>query len=59
MRAPPLPIGEVFVGRSRRAVGNTRTLDAHACRLRKKLRPSNRAWIMNVRGVGYKLTEAV
>jgi DNA-binding response OmpR family regulator len=39
--------------------GNTRTLDAHACRLRKKLRPSNRAWIVNVRGVGYKLTEAV
>ncbi len=39
--------------------GNTRTLDAHACRLRKKLRPSNRAWIVNMRGVGYKLTEAV
>jgi DNA-binding response OmpR family regulator len=39
--------------------GNTRTLDAHACRLRKKLRPSNRAWIVNVRGVGYKLTETV
>jgi DNA-binding response OmpR family regulator len=39
--------------------GNTRTLDAHACRLRKKLRPSTRPWIVNVRGVGYKLTEAV
>jgi DNA-binding response OmpR family regulator len=39
--------------------GNTRTLDAHACRLRKKLRPSPRAWIVNVRGVGYKLTEAL
>jgi DNA-binding response OmpR family regulator len=39
--------------------GNTRTLDAHACRLRKKLRPSGRAWVVNVRGVGYKLTEAV
>jgi DNA-binding response OmpR family regulator len=39
------------------AVGNTRTLDAHACRLRKKLRPSPRPWIVNVRGVGYKLTE--
>jgi DNA-binding response OmpR family regulator len=39
--------------------GNTRTLDAHACRLRKKLRPSTRPWIVNVRGVGYKLTETV
>jgi DNA-binding response OmpR family regulator len=39
--------------------GNTRTLDAHACRLRKKLRPSGRHWIVNVRGVGYKLTEAL
>jgi DNA-binding response OmpR family regulator len=42
-----------------RSLGNTRTLDAHACRLRKKLRPSNRPWVVNVRGVGYKLTEAV
>jgi DNA-binding response OmpR family regulator len=41
------------------SVGNTRTLDAHACRLRKKLRPSGRPWIVNVRGVGYKLTEAL
>ena len=39
--------------------GNTRTLDAHACRLRKKLHPSGRTWVVNVRGVGYKLTEAV
>jgi len=41
------------------SAGNTRTLDAHACRLRKKLRPSSRAWVVNVRGVGYKLTEAL
>ena len=40
------------------AVGRTRTLDAHACRLRKKLGPSRRPWVLNVRGVGYKLTEA-
>jgi DNA-binding response OmpR family regulator len=39
--------------------GRTRTLDAHACRLRKKLAPSSRPWVVNVRGVGYKLTEAV
>jgi DNA-binding response OmpR family regulator len=41
------------------SMGNTRTLDAHACRLRKKLRPSSRPWVVNVRGVGYKLTEAL
>src|ERR671922_2958954 len=41
------------------SAGNTRTLDAHACRLRKKLQPSPRPWVVNVRGVGYKLTEAL
>jgi DNA-binding response OmpR family regulator len=37
------------------APGATRTVDAHACRLRKKL---GRGWVLNVRGVGYRLTEA-
>ena len=41
------------------SIGNTRTLDAHACRLRKKLSDSPRPWVVNVRGVGYKLTEAL
>jgi DNA-binding response OmpR family regulator len=41
------------------SMGNTRTIDAHACRLRKKLAPSSRQWVINVRGVGYKLTEAL
>ncbi len=41
------------------AMGNTRTLDAHACRLRKKLGTGGgRPWVLNVRGVGYRLTEA-
>ena len=40
------------------SAGNTRTLDAHACRLRKKLTPSPRPFVINVRGVGYKLTES-
>jgi DNA-binding response OmpR family regulator len=40
------------------AMGRTRTVDAHACRLRKKLgEASPRPWIVNVRGVGYKLWE--
>ena len=39
------------------SIGNSRTLDAHACRLRKKLAGSRRPWIVNVRGVGYKRTE--
>jgi DNA-binding response OmpR family regulator len=38
--------------------GNTRTLDAHACRLRKKLSGS-RPFVLNLRGVGYRLTETV
>jgi len=41
------------------SVGQTRTVDAHACRLRKKLGGTGRSWIVNVRGVGYKLTESV
>jgi DNA-binding response OmpR family regulator len=41
------------------SMGRTRTLDAHACRVRKKLGRSGRPWIVNVRGVGYKLTEAL
>ena len=41
------------------SVGQTRTVDAHACRLRRKLGKSGRNWIVNVRGVGYKLTETV
>jgi DNA-binding response OmpR family regulator len=35
----------------------TRTLDAHACRLRRKLSASSRPFVLTVRGVGYRLTE--
>lgn len=35
----------------------TRTLDAHACRLRRKLSGSARPLVIGVRGVGYRLTE--
>ncbi|MGI8945906.1 MAG: response regulator transcription factor [Thermoleophilaceae bacterium] len=41
------------------SIGQTRTVDAHACRLRKKLSGSSRPWVLNVRGVGYRLTEAL
>ncbi len=41
------------------SMGNTRTLDAHACRLRKKLAGSARPFVLNLRGVGYRLTEAL
>jgi DNA-binding response OmpR family regulator len=41
------------------SIGQTRTVDAHACRLRKKLSGSARPWVLNVRGVGYRLTEAL
>ena len=40
-------------------MGSTRTLDSHASRVRRKLQPSGRRWIVNVWGVGYKLTDRV
>jgi DNA-binding response OmpR family regulator len=38
------------------SMGATRTVDAHACRLRKKL--GGTRWIVSVRGVGYRLVDA-
>ena len=38
-------------------MGSTRTLDSHASRLRRKLVPSGRRWVINVWGVGYRLTD--
>jgi DNA-binding response OmpR family regulator len=37
-------------------VCSTRTLDSHASRLRRKLAASDERWVINVRGVGYRLT---
>lgn len=40
------------------AVGRTRTLDAHASRLRRKLDPHHSRFVFNVWGVGFKLTDS-
>ena len=42
-----------------RAMGTTRTLDSHACRLRQKLAVHGERFVLNVWGVGYRLVDAV
>jgi DNA-binding response OmpR family regulator len=42
----------------RRTVGTTRTLDSHACRLRRKLACGGGRYVVNVWGVGYRLVDA-
>src|SRR4051794_16821774 len=49
---PPIP-RDVWGYQS---LGQTRTVDAHACRLRKKL--GGERWVVSVRGVGYRLVAA-
>jgi DNA-binding response OmpR family regulator len=41
-----------------RSFGNTRTLDSHASRLRRKLDPERGRYVVNVWGIGYRLVEA-
>jgi DNA-binding response OmpR family regulator len=40
-----------------RSMGRTRTLDSHACRLRNKLGTHGDRFVVNVWGVGYRLTD--
>jgi DNA-binding response OmpR family regulator len=40
-----------------RAMGTTRTLDSHACRLRNKLGARGDRFVVNVWGVGYRLVD--
>jgi DNA-binding response OmpR family regulator len=40
-----------------RSMGTTRTLDSHACRLRRKLGLGGDRFIVNVWGVGYRLID--
>jgi DNA-binding response OmpR family regulator len=40
-----------------RSLGSTRTLDAHACRLRAKLGAEGDRFVINVWGVGYRLLD--
>jgi len=40
-----------------RAMGATRTLDSHACRLRQKLSVRGDRLVVNVWGVGYRLVD--
>ena len=41
-----------------RTIGTTRTLDSHACRLRRKLGADGGRFVVNVWGVGYRLVDA-
>src|SRR3712207_5464880 len=40
-----------------RSLGQTRTLDSHACRLRHKLAATGDRYVVNVWGVGYRLVD--
>jgi DNA-binding response OmpR family regulator len=40
------------------SAASTRTLDSHACRLRHKLAARGDRYIVNIWGVGYRLTDA-
>lgn len=41
----------------RRPTGKTRTLDSHASRLRRRLDPEHRRYVVNCWGIGYRLVE--
>ena len=41
------------------SLGRTRTIDSHACRLRRKLGVHGDRYVVNVWGVGYRLLDPV
>ena len=43
----------------RHPAGGTRTLDSHASRLRRKLDPGHRRFVVNCWGIGYRLIDSV
>ncbi len=42
-----------------RSMGRTRTIDSHACRLRRKLGVDGDRYVVNVWGIGYRLLDPV
>ena len=53
----PMDVNWVDIGRS---LGQTRTLDPHASRLRRKLNANGEcSYVLNVWGVGYRLVAGV
>ncbi len=42
-----------------RSMGRTRTIDSHACRLRRKLGAGGDRYVVNVWGIGYRLVDPV
>jgi DNA-binding response OmpR family regulator len=43
----------------RQTAGRTRTLDSHASRLRRKLDPDHRRFVVNCWGIGYRLVDSL
>jgi DNA-binding response OmpR family regulator len=44
---------------TRRPAGTTRTLDSHASRLRSRLDPEGKRFVVNCWGIGYRLVDSL